>query len=113
MCPPTREMWTRCRGQWISLALNLGARMFFIWIGNVIAWVGLIFGSLRLGVGFYVAMQNDASERAALARRYLGSTSSGEAIDQALRIILVAVAFGILVKIASILQRMLWAAETD
>ena len=92
---------------------RLGANVFFVWLGNVVAWLGLIFGGFRLGIGIYIAAQNDAAVRTAMSVRYLGSSSSGEAIDQAIPVIAAAVALGVLVKIASTLRRILYLAETE
>ena len=71
----------------------------FLRLGTIIAWLALIFGALRLGAGLYVASNDDAEVRSVLAERYLGSTSSGEAIDQGLMVIVFSIALGILVKI--------------
>ena len=71
--------------------------MFFI--GRIVAWLALIFGVLRIGIGLFVASMDDAASRAAAAARYLGSSTSGEAIDQGFKIALFGLVLGILVKI--------------
>ncbi|OOG73862.1 hypothetical protein B0E45_06105 [Sinorhizobium sp. A49] len=79
--------------------------MFFIRIGNVVAWVALIFGALRVAIGVFVASADDPETRARMAARYLGSSTSGEAIDQGILVMVFAIAFGILVKIARSLSK--------
>lgn len=91
----------------------MGVKVIFVFIGNVIAWLGLIFGSFRFGMGVFIAAQNDPAERAALSARYLINASSGQAIDQAVPVIFASVALGILVKIAGTLRRLQYLAETD
>jgi len=83
----------------------MGWMMIFLWLGNLLAWGLLIFGTFRLGAGFFVASADDPEVRASMAARYLGSASSGEAIDQGALVIVVAIAFGILVKIARSLSQ--------
>ena len=70
-----------------------------LWLGNVVAWLALIFGVMRAGMGFFVASGDDAQSRAFMTARYLGSTTSGEAIDQGLMVALFGLVLGILVKI--------------
>ncbi|MDO9639807.1 MAG: hypothetical protein Q7J44_14810 [Pseudotabrizicola sp.] len=74
-------------------------------LGSIIAWLTLIFGALRVGIGYYVASIDDPASRAAAASRYLLSGSSGQAIDQGVKVFLFGLALGILVKIASSLVK--------
>ncbi len=70
-------------------------------LGRIIAWALVIFGSLRVGTGYYVASSfEDPEAFAAASARYLGTRTSGEAIDQGLILIAVGVAFGLLARIA-------------
>ena len=87
--------------------INRGAElMFFIRLGSIIAWLALLLGAGRLVAGLVVASGSTSEARAAMASRYLGSATSGEAINQGILVVVVAVAFGILVKIArSLTQR--------
>jgi hypothetical protein len=73
--------------------------MFFVRIGTVLAWLGLVLGVARMAMGFFVANAGDAETRAAVAARYLGSISPGEAIDRGALYIVFAIALGILAKI--------------
>ena len=68
-------------------------------LGNMVTWLALIFGALRVGIGFFVASIDDPAARVAAASRYLGSATSGEAIDQGIKVVLFGLVLGILVKI--------------
>lgn len=70
-----------------------------LFLGRIAAWLLLIFGALRVGVGFFVAGIENAEDRAVAAARYLGSTTSGEAIDQGLMVALCGIVLGVLVRI--------------
>ena len=74
--------------------------MFFIRLGTVVAWVALIIGLMQFGLGFYVASQG-AADRAAMAARYLGSGSTGAAINQGLFVFMIGLALGILATIGA------------
>ena len=80
--------------------------MLFTKLGRFAAWIMLLLGSSRLIMGFLVAWQfDDVESRAAATRRYIGSGTSGEAIEQGFIVILIAIAVGILVEISSNLNR--------
>lgn len=64
----------------------------------IFAWLALILGASRLAMGIFVAFKIYPSEFE--PSRYLGSTTSGEAINQGLLVILIAVSLGILVEIS-------------
>lgn len=68
-------------------------------LGNIVAWLALIMGVLRAAIGLFVASIDDPASRAAAASRYLGSATSGEAIDQGIKVFLFGLVLGILVKI--------------
>jgi hypothetical protein len=68
-------------------------------LGSVIAWLALVLGVLRAAMGLFVASLDDPTSRAAAASRYLGSATSGEAIDQGIMVFLFGLVLGILVKI--------------
>lgn len=73
-----------------------------IFLGRLISWGLVLFGGVRIALGFWVA--NTFVTRAeweAANRRYLGSQTSGDAIDQGFVLIAVGVAFGLLVRIAA------------
>ena len=73
----------------------------FLKLGRFISWALIILGSARAFVGFYVAyfFEDPAAYEWATAR-YLGSSTSGEAIDRGLIMIALGVFFGLLVRIA-------------
>jgi hypothetical protein len=73
--------------------------------GNFIARLAMIFGGLRVAMGFIVASVDDPASRAAAASRYLGSATGGEAIDQGIMTFLFGLVLGILVKIGRSLEQ--------
>jgi hypothetical protein len=79
--------------------------LMFLHLGSMVAWLALIFGTLRLGAGFFVASFDGAEARAAAAARYLGSATSGEAIDRGLAVFVFGVVLGVLVEIGRSLKR--------
>ena len=68
--------------------------MFFTQAGRVVAWLAFIFGALRVVMGFAFAGNGAA------AARYLGSGTTGEAIDQGLLTMVFAIGLGILSEIS-------------
>lgn len=74
--------------------------MFFARLAHIIAVLALVFGLARIGIGFYVASIEPAEARAAATARYIGSKTSGEAIDQGIYVIILAAALGTLAGIA-------------
>ena len=70
--------------------------MFFTKAGRVIAWLALIFGVARIALGLVVAQSGDPS----LASRYLGSGTSGQAIDQGLYVLIFGIIVGVLTDIS-------------
>ena len=68
-------------------------------LGNIVAWLALVLGVLRAAMGLFVASFDDPASRAAAASRYLVSATSGEAIDQGIKVFLFGLVLGILVKI--------------
>jgi hypothetical protein len=75
--------------------------MIFTRLGQLIAWLAVLFGTLRAGMGFSIASSENYQ---ALATRYLG-TSTGEAINQGLMMFVFGIALGILTDISRSLQR--------
>ena len=69
--------------------------MFFTKAGQVIAWLAVVFGGLRIALGFGLAGGNPAA-----AQRYLGSATTGDAIDQGLMLVVFGIAIGILTDIS-------------
>ena len=69
-------------------------------LGSFISWLLIGFGALRVAIGFFVAAYfvDEAAMRIA-AQRYLG-TSTGDAIDTGLLVLIAGVALGLLVRIA-------------
>lgn len=74
-------------------------------LGNIVAWLALIIGVLRVSMGIFVANFDDPASRAAAASRYLGSATGGEAIDQGIKVFLFGLVLGILVKIGRSLSQ--------
>ena len=76
--------------------------MFFTRFGAVIAWILVGLGSLRTGLGFYLAFT--AQDNGAAARTYLAAKNTGEAINEGLLAIFAGVVVGILVEISNSLD---------
>ena len=74
--------------------------MFFVKLGSIIAWILIAAGSVRLALGFFVALGFEGADYVAASKRYLGSTSSGEAIDQGFMWLVAGAVIGLLVKIS-------------
>jgi len=75
--------------------------MLFLKLGKIIAWLLLAFGTIKLAMGLYVALNFDSIELVQATKRYIGSGTTGEAIDQGIMLIVAGVFFGLIVKIAS------------
>jgi hypothetical protein len=74
--------------------------MFVFRLVKWIAFLGLILGLLRVGLALFIAFGTDDRESIELAAsRYLGTATSGEAIDRGIEAILVALAFWMLARI--------------
>lgn len=78
----------------------------FLRLGSIIASLALMFGTFKIGLGFFVGSVDDAEARAGMAARYLGSASSGEAIDQGVTVFVFGVILGILVEIGRSVSRL-------
>lgn len=74
--------------------------MFFPNLAHILAVLALVFGVFRLSIGFYVASIEPIEAREAARARYIGSRSTGQAIDQGMYVILFATALGTLAAIA-------------
>lgn len=74
--------------------------MLFARLAFIIAVLMLVFGTMRVLMGFHVASIEPREAREAATARYIGGKSSGEAIDQGFNTILIAVALGTLAGIA-------------
>lgn len=97
IAPPTPAKMTTA-----SSFLGAFDRMFFTRIGKVIAHLLFWLGLLRVATGFLVAFSAaDVESNRAAAHRYLAAVSSGEAIDEGMKYILLAVALGVLCEISS------------
>ena len=75
-------------------------------LARLIAWGLILFGLFRVAAGFYVATYfvDQPSYEAATAR-YIGSGTTGEAIDQGLVLIAIGVGIGVLARIAAGLSK--------
>jgi hypothetical protein len=70
-------------------------------LAEVVAWVIIVFGLFRAATGFFIASRFSGEDYAFATKRYLGSTTTGEAIDQGLVIFVVGLVIGLLAKIAN------------
>ncbi len=75
--------------------------MFFAKLSRIIAYLLLVAGSLRLLLGVIGASSVDHQ---AFARRYLGTTTTGEAIDGSLKLIAIGIVFGIFWEVCNLLK---------
>ncbi|SLN27765.1 hypothetical protein ROA7450_01130 [Roseovarius albus] len=69
-------------------------------VGSIIAWLLLAFGTLKIAMGFYVAIKFSGEENAFYAQRYLAAPNSGEAINEGMIVFVVGLVIGLLVKMA-------------
>lgn len=76
--------------------------MVFTRLGTVFAWIALVVGVARLATGLIVAFNLQVPGFD--ASRYLGSDTSGRAIDQGIMVLLIAVALGTLTEIGRSLR---------
>ena len=76
--------------------------MFFTRVGRIIAYLALVLGVLRTAMGFVGASTSDYQ---AFAQRYLGTETTGEAINQGMIMILIAVVVGVLTDISRSVER--------
>ena len=75
--------------------------MFFTRVGQVVAWLTFVLGTFQVFLGFVGAATVDTVQgRAEFARRYLGSNTTGSAIDNGQMLLVVGIALGILVEIS-------------
>lgn len=77
--------------------------MIFTRVGVVIAWLALVLGVSRFAMATLVAFK--LYPAGFEASRYLGSATPGEATNQGIIVILVAVALGILTEISRSVRR--------
>jgi hypothetical protein len=76
--------------------------MFFTKLGKIIAWLVFVISSVRVTIAVGVATGTSTmADNAAASARYLGTSSSGEAINQILIVLLASIALGILCEISS------------
>lgn len=75
--------------------------MSFTSIGRILAFVLIAFGALRLIAGITAAVDGTPET----AARYLGSATSGQAIDEALWVIGMGIALGVLTDISRAVKK--------
>lgn len=78
-----------------------GNLMFFTTVGRVVAWLALFFGAARIALALFVAQSGDPS----LVPRYLGSGTTGQAIDQGLYVLIFGIVIGVLTDVSRSLAR--------
>lgn len=76
--------------------------MFFVWLGYVAAALLLITGAGMVITGFLFAVENNQSD----LQQYFPGRSTGQVIDQGLRLLMIAIPLGILCHIAILLERL-------
>lgn len=78
--------------------------MLFTRLAFIIAWGGLVFGAMNLALGLYIASLEPEAYAEAL-RQYTTSTTSGQVIDKAGKLLLYAIAFGTVAEISRTVSR--------
>ena len=73
-----------------------GSLMFFTKAGRVVAWLALTFGIARIAIALIVIQSGDPS----LVPRYLGSGTTGQAIDQGFYVLIFGIVLGVLTDIS-------------
>ena len=77
--------------------------MFFTRLATVAAWIALVAGMFDFGLGWVVDLNRTNPNFD--AARYLGSRTSGEAIDQGVLAITIGIVLGVLVEIHRSIRR--------
>jgi len=75
--------------------------MFFTKAGRVVAWLTIILGGMRIALALLVLQTGDPS----LVPRYLGSGTTGQAIDQGLYVLIFGIVVGVLTDISRSVSR--------
>ncbi len=84
--------------------------MFFTKIARALAWIGFLLGLAILGLAIFGGTQPDYI---VFAERYLGTPNTGEAVERAIRIILISIALGVLAEIGTALSRLTVVEDDD
>ena len=71
--------------------------MFFTMAGRIVAWLACVFGALQVIGGVYLAQFDNFRD---LAMRYLGTPTTGKAIDQGVMLLVFGIGIGILTDIS-------------
>lgn len=69
-------------------------------LGSIIAWTLLLLGGIRAVLALVLALGVSDADNAMVSARYLATANTGEAIDQGLKMLVVGVVIGLLVRIA-------------
>jgi len=77
-----------------------GDAMIFTNLARIVAWLALVFGALRLAIGYGIATRALGEYDAALARYAPGAANSGEVIDRGFYMIVFAIGLGTLAEIS-------------
>ena len=70
--------------------------MFFTRAARVLAWLAIIYAVVRIALAVFVIQSGDPS----LVHRYIGSGTTGQAIDRALYVLVFGIALGVLADIS-------------
>lgn len=76
--------------------------MIFCKTARILGFLGVLFGAVRVAVGFLSAQTDQPIE---FARMYLGTLTTGEAIDEGLYVILVSIVIGAIGEIGLLLVK--------
>lgn len=71
--------------------------MVFVWLCRILAAAQIALGAIKIGLGVYVARNfPDPADYEAATRRYVGSGTTGDAIDQGIMFCGAGVVIGLL-----------------
>ncbi|WP_136634765.1 hypothetical protein [Pseudooceanicola onchidii] len=71
--------------------------MIFVWLSRILAAALIALGAIKVGLGLYVARTFTApADYEAATRRYIGSGTTGDAIDQGIVFCGLGIALGLL-----------------
>ncbi|MCA8881027.1 MAG: hypothetical protein KDA73_13965 [Rhodobacteraceae bacterium] len=70
--------------------------MFFTRVGRIVAWLAVIHGAFSVALALFVIWSGDPN----LAHRYLGSGTTGQAINQGTLVLIFGVVVGVLTDIS-------------
>jgi len=72
-----------------------------IFLGRILSWAMVVLGLFMTAAGLYIAFSFQGEARLAAAKRYLGSVTTGDAINQGMLMLTAGVIIGLITIIAN------------